>query len=217
MHAFLRSTARFRWILLIAVVLLLLIPAAVMAAGGTFTDDDNSVFEMDIEWLAAHGITAGCNPPANDHFCPDDNVTRGQMAAFLHRMADDQKNVAYQVGHAGKLDIAGLDMYETSLELTGLPEGSYFVIAKGVFVSSELITPAGPRCRLVAGHEFDETSASLEPGESMSWTLTAVTYMAEDGSVIHLDCRDHGEMVSLQDARMTAIGINEFTIQTMAP
>jgi len=33
----------------------------------------------------AAGITAGCDPPVNDRFCPDDVVTRGQMAAFLHR------------------------------------------------------------------------------------------------------------------------------------
>jgi hypothetical protein len=53
-----------------------------------FVDDDASVFEADIEWLAAQGITKGCNPPANDRFCPADSVTRGQMAAFLHRALD---------------------------------------------------------------------------------------------------------------------------------
>jgi len=52
---------------------------------GSFVDDDGSVFEGDIEWLAATGITKGCNPPTNDRFCPDDFVTRGQMAAFLVR------------------------------------------------------------------------------------------------------------------------------------
>ena len=31
------------------------------------------------------GVTRGCNPPVNDRFCPGSNVTRGQMAAFLHR------------------------------------------------------------------------------------------------------------------------------------
>jgi len=50
-----------------------------------FVDDDESVFEGDVEALAAAGITVGCNPPANDRFCPDDGVTRGQMAAFLAR------------------------------------------------------------------------------------------------------------------------------------
>jgi hypothetical protein len=53
--------------------------------GGRFHDDDGSIFENDIDRLAAAGITKGCNPPKNDHFCPDDTVTRGQMAAFLVR------------------------------------------------------------------------------------------------------------------------------------
>ena len=58
------------------------------AATRVFRDDDSSVFEGDIEWLAATGITAGCNPPDNTLFCPDDPVTRGQMAAFLRRALD---------------------------------------------------------------------------------------------------------------------------------
>ena len=54
-------------------------------AGNLFTDDDGSVFEADIDKLATAGITRGCNPPTNDQFCPTDNATRGQMAAFLQR------------------------------------------------------------------------------------------------------------------------------------
>jgi 5'-nucleotidase / UDP-sugar diphosphatase len=50
-----------------------------------FTDDDDSIFENDIERLSAAGITRGCNPPDNTEFCPDDFVTREQMAAFFHR------------------------------------------------------------------------------------------------------------------------------------
>jgi hypothetical protein len=50
-----------------------------------FFDDDDSIFEADIERLAAAGITRGCNPPTNDRFCPDGVVTREQMAAFLVR------------------------------------------------------------------------------------------------------------------------------------
>ena len=48
----------------------------------TFTDDEGSIFETEIEALYAAGITVGCSPTA---FCPDDPVTRGQMAAFLTR------------------------------------------------------------------------------------------------------------------------------------
>ncbi|MDJ0792449.1 MAG: S-layer homology domain-containing protein [Acidimicrobiia bacterium] len=50
-----------------------------------FTDDNDSVFEADIEKLAQEGITKGCNPPSNTRFCPDKKVTRGQLAAFLAR------------------------------------------------------------------------------------------------------------------------------------
>ncbi len=53
--------------------------------GNSFIDDNGSVFEADIAKMAAAGITKGCNPPTNTMFCPNDNVTRGQMAAFLVR------------------------------------------------------------------------------------------------------------------------------------
>jgi serine protease len=53
--------------------------------GDLFGDDDDSVFEADIDKLAVAGVTRGCNPPANTNFCPDSRVSRGQMAAFLHR------------------------------------------------------------------------------------------------------------------------------------
>jgi hypothetical protein len=55
------------------------------AGQGRFEDDDGSVHQVAIETLADSGITSGCNPPDNNRFCPDDPVTRGQMAAFLRR------------------------------------------------------------------------------------------------------------------------------------
>jgi hypothetical protein len=54
-------------------------------SGPSFSDTGGSVFASDISRLAAAGITRGCNPPANTRFCPDEPVTRGQMAAFLVR------------------------------------------------------------------------------------------------------------------------------------
>jgi len=50
--------------------------------GDHFSDDDDSVFEPAIEALAGAGVTSGCEPR---RFCPDDHITRGQMAAFLVR------------------------------------------------------------------------------------------------------------------------------------
>jgi len=53
--------------------------------GDLFVDDDGSVFELDIDKLGTAGVTRGCNPPINDRFCPNELVSRGQMAAFLSR------------------------------------------------------------------------------------------------------------------------------------
>jgi spore germination protein YaaH len=47
-----------------------------------FTDDERSIFEGDINRLAAAGIASGCG---SGRFCPTAAVTRGQMAAFLRR------------------------------------------------------------------------------------------------------------------------------------
>jgi len=50
-----------------------------------FTDTAESGFRWDIEWLWATGITGGCTV---DRYCPNDNVTRAQMASFLDRALD---------------------------------------------------------------------------------------------------------------------------------
>ena len=50
-----------------------------------FIDDESSPFETSINRIGEAKITVGCNPPANDRFCPNDHVTRGQMAAFFKR------------------------------------------------------------------------------------------------------------------------------------
>jgi hypothetical protein len=59
-----------------------------MPSGDVFSDDNGSVFESDIEALAAWGVTRGCDSPANTRFCPEGQVSRGQMAAFLARALD---------------------------------------------------------------------------------------------------------------------------------
>ncbi len=47
-----------------------------------FSDISHTLFVEQIYWLAAQGITTGCGPT---NFCPDESVTRGQMAAYLNR------------------------------------------------------------------------------------------------------------------------------------
>ena len=65
------------------------LPAASEPAG--FTDvDPASVHAPNIDALAAAGITRGCaaSTPEAPAFCPDDPVTRAQMATFLTRALD---------------------------------------------------------------------------------------------------------------------------------
>ncbi|HEX2370508.1 MAG TPA: CHRD domain-containing protein [Acidimicrobiia bacterium] len=59
--------------------------AAMEIEPGRFTDTSGNIHEANIDLIAAAEITLGCNPPANDEFCPADDVSRGQMAAFLTR------------------------------------------------------------------------------------------------------------------------------------
>ncbi len=104
------SPLKRRLIITLATLLLVaMAPAVVLAAGGQFTDDDDSIFEAHIEWLAASGVTAGCNPPTNDHFCPNSNVNRGQMAAFMRRFAqyiDAEDGTPAQADNAATADFA---------------------------------------------------------------------------------------------------------------
>jgi hypothetical protein len=71
--------------LVLALVAVASVAVAALPPGGTFVDDDGHAFEGEIEAIAAQGITKGCNPPTNTNFCPDDHVTRGEMALFLER------------------------------------------------------------------------------------------------------------------------------------
>ena len=54
-------------------------------ANDYFIDDENSTFERSINRVARAGIASGCT---SNRFCPNRLVTRGEMAAFLHRALD---------------------------------------------------------------------------------------------------------------------------------
>jgi hypothetical protein len=72
-----------------------------------FTDDESSIFENDINAIAAFGITRGTSATT---YNPNDPVTRGQMAAFLTR--------AFGLGAGGTTpftDIAG-NTFEDDIE-----------------------------------------------------------------------------------------------------
>lgn len=67
--------------------LLIAVPVAVIAAHSFDDVPDSNQFHESIAWMQENGITIGCNPPANTQYCPEDNVSRQQMAAFMRRLA----------------------------------------------------------------------------------------------------------------------------------
>jgi subtilisin family serine protease len=87
---------------------------------GSYVDTPRHTFFDDILWMSGRDITRGCNPPANDRFCPDDPVTRGQMAAFLvrglglvassHRGFVDVAPSSTFVADIGRLATAGITL-----------------------------------------------------------------------------------------------------------
>ncbi len=90
-------------LLIVAAFVLFLVPVAAIAAGQTFTDvpPDDWGFH-DVEWLAANGLTNGCGDGTT--FCPDDPVSRREMAAFTHRLAIEGVVDAATAMDADKLD-----------------------------------------------------------------------------------------------------------------
>ncbi len=101
-----------RVLVVLLLVVAVLAPVAVIAAGGHFVDDETSIFENDINWMADNGITQGCNPPTNDRYCPNDNVTRGQMAAFMARLS---RNEVVDAADSVKLDGKAAGSYQNPL------------------------------------------------------------------------------------------------------
>ena len=58
---------------------------AAPCAGFTDVEDTNTTFCPSVEWIRNRGVTLGCTPTT---YCPNDPVTRLQMAAFMRRLGD---------------------------------------------------------------------------------------------------------------------------------
>ena len=76
-----------------------------MAAADRFSDvDPGSTHEAGIAWLVDQEVTAGCGD--GSAYCPTDDVNRGRMATFLHRLSGHAPGIAPSVDAA---TVQGLD------------------------------------------------------------------------------------------------------------
>jgi len=156
--------------------------ASALPPGGSFVDDDGHTFEGAIEAIAAEGITEGCNPPANDRFCPDDHVTRGEMAVFLVR------TFGYSDNGGGDLfvDDNGL-FYENAadrLKVSGVTQGCN--------------PPANDR---YCGER------SVTRGEMAAFLVRALGLVDDGGGDLYVD--DDGSLFELAIDRLGAAGITQ--------
>lgn len=118
---------------------------------GSFKDDDNSVHQGEIERLFERELTVGC-VPANNLYCPADQVTRGQLATFLQRYmglpdaasdyyTDDEESV--HEGAINALTEAGIafgcaeNVYCGGSVITRAELAAFFVYAFGYPPSSD--------------------------------------------------------------------------------
>ena len=129
---------------------------------GGFRDVSSSIHRFDIEKLAFAEITKGCNPPLNDLYCPEGNVTRGQMAAFLVRALDLP---AVPTDYFGDDDDSIFEAAINALAASGITKGcladSYCpngYVTRGqmaAFLDRALDLPAAPPDR------FEDDNASI--------------------------------------------------------
>jgi hypothetical protein len=121
----------------------------------------------DVSAIFGARITQGCNPPANDLYCPDHFVRRDQMASFLQRglgraaLGGDSEFTALT---AAESDIAVLDV-----TTGGTDGGTGFIVvnatANGFLPAGESSLPSLVAFRIVrdAGGESDEVYETAMP------------------------------------------------------
>ena len=80
---------------IIALAVVLAVPA-IAIAGSVFDDvDDTHTHAAGIEYLKDSGVSLGCD--ANNNYCPDDFVTRAQMATFMYRLSGNDPDTPASV------------------------------------------------------------------------------------------------------------------------
>jgi hypothetical protein len=85
-----RTRRRLRTVLTIVTTAAIIAPVAAFATGGFNDVQDSDFFADAVGWMKDNGVTVGCNPPDNTRYCPDDFVTRGQMAVFMQRLDTEE-------------------------------------------------------------------------------------------------------------------------------
>ncbi len=120
--------------------------------------------QADIDKLATAGVTLGCNPPDNTLFCPDENVTRAQMATFLGRAL----NLTPDVPPPATSSTSSTSMGDSTS--TTDDAGSTTSTTSGSSTTST--TSGGPQTTVVdvLNNRFDDDSITISVGDTVSFS-----------------------------------------------
>ncbi|MGI9642623.1 MAG: hypothetical protein ACR2N9_07550, partial [Acidimicrobiia bacterium] len=179
-----------------------------------FADDAGSIFEDDINRLAAAGVTRGCSQDRT-RYCPESLMTRGQMAAMLARAfnypASGVDRFADDDGHVFEADIQAIAAQGVTLGCNP-PDNDRFcpdaVVKRGAmasFLTRALnLTPTTPPPResplpgnpdgvhpVPAAAKAEDTSDPdivIGSGTPSSCTSAAVVDSVAQGGIITFDC-----------------------------
>jgi hypothetical protein len=108
-------------------------PIAVLASHQFVDVPTSNIFHDDIAWIADKGVTLGCSAT---EYCPNDFVTREQMAAFLHRLGVNQVVDAAELEGLTATEVvsqcpAGTTLFVSScIENTARPAAPWLVAAQ---------------------------------------------------------------------------------------
>jgi hypothetical protein len=159
-----------------------------------------------------------CTPPTNTNYCPEDNVTRGQMAAFMRRLGENQvvdaatavvAGTAHEATRSALADVTGTTSgTATSIAtLTDLPAGAYVVT--GTWVATAHGAGAGGRvvCNLTAGTAIGRAIAVVRnPTVGQESMASVVAGNLATGDQVNLSCWVEGltGSVSVSSTRVVA-------------
>lgn len=130
---------------------------------GVFADDDGNVHEAAIEAVARAGITVGCAGGDRPRYCPNDVVTRGQMAVFLAR--------------AFKLPAASTNYFDDD-------DGAWYESAANAVALAGITVGCGPRSYCGSDPVTREQMATFL-SRAMSWPASGVDAFTDDDGSVH--------------------------------
>jgi hypothetical protein len=133
-----------------AIAVVLAVPVAVIAAHSFDDVPDSNQFHDAIAWMQENGITIGCNPPANTQYCPEDNVSRQQMAAFMFRLAQTEGSAGIGVTDPADTVTVSGTTYVELLTLDATPTSEATVTLNGHVTLEKATDPAGSYQVIVA-------------------------------------------------------------------